>query len=116
MSDRIDPDSPASVASILARMVREQLPEWTETHPKPGRWEWTDPDEDYERYVVVDGSDRERFPALVPEHDGKHLGPTVIGFQAGIAVRVDLPGVADSTDVRSALAAVDAIVDTALVP
>lgn len=97
-----------SAAETLARMIRHRIPAWVETSPEPGLWRFTDPDEDYAgRYVEVDGGSREQL--VVAEMSDRDVGPTLAGYAHGICVHVTLPDVSDSTDMRAALAAAQAI-------
>lgn len=104
-----------SAADDLARRIRARIPDWTEQSEGPGHTRWTEPPEEgaeedneiYVRQVIVDG--RERRLRVLPVMEDRRIGPTLIGFDAGVTVRVDLPDLVDLTDMLSAMAALEAI-------
>lgn len=100
-----------SAAEAIAGIVRRLVPDWVETSEADHHWRFTDPDEDYKgRYIEVDGRLRElRNPPVVM--DGKHVGPSVTGYDRDTFVQVVLPNMVDSHDMRNAVAAVTAVVE-----
>lgn len=88
-----------TVAGTLAEMIRERVPGWSASTPEPDLWRF----EDSGRQVLVDGRLREL--RVLPVMEGKHLGPSLIGFSCGVTVRVDLPGMTDRFDLRNAMGA-----------
>lgn len=106
-----DLDEYAGAVTDLARMIRKRIPTWTEERPEPGLWIWTDPDEETDTVVMLDGS-RRRFMPSVPWRRGIDHGPTLIGYDREITVRVDLPHVVDRSDLglaQDALVAIGAL-------
>lgn len=102
-----------SAAYLLAQMIRARVPGWAESSDAAGHWRFTDPDEDYAwrghpRYVDIDGRERSRV-LVAPQMAGTHVGPSLLGFAAGLSVFVVLPETVDKSDLRAAIDAVVAI-------
>lgn len=93
-----------SVGYELARRVRALCPGWIETNEGPAHWRFEDPDEDYlGRHVIIDV--RDRVLRVLPVGEGVHVGPSVIGWYAGMTVNVTLPHVSDRHDRDGAIKA-----------
>lgn len=105
MSERIE----YSAAAELARMIRDRVPDWTETTDEPGYWRWTDPDPDYDgRYVEIDGRTREHVPVADPLI-GAHVGPQLLSYNADVTCFVVLPNMVDRHDLRMAIQVAEVI-------
>lgn len=98
----------SGAAALLARMVRDRVPGWIETSKEAGHWRFTDPDPDQQgRYVEIEGRDR-IVPVIADPMDGKHVGPSALGYCNEVTVVVTLPHVSDKSDQLAALSAVEA--------
>lgn len=93
----------------IVRLVRRRVPDWRETAQAEHVVRFTDPSDDYSgRYIEIDGRARDDV-LVVEELAGTHMGPTVIGYAAGMCVRTVLPHLSDHTDRMRAINATVAI-------
>lgn len=95
-----------SVADILARMIRERVPDWTEDCPDTGLWTWAGTGDWSDSEVILEGRVRRFQPVSYRQH-GRNLGPSVDGYAHGIALRIDLPEMVDGSDLRGVLDALE---------